>query len=90
MDIIAGLITAVFLFIFFSVSEKIKIPKRFSTSLFSGFIVFVIFTKKVQLIGQKLVLVIVACLVIFALNLKVMKEEKTGPETSTDDESQDG
>ena len=71
MDLIAGLITAIFLFVLFFVSEKIKVYKKFSTAVFGGLMVFAVITKKISGWDEKAVLVVVLGLLIFAVNLKI-------------------
>ena len=74
MDIIAGLVTAAFFFYLFFVSEKIKIHKKFSTALLIGFITFVLFTKKTMLFGQRIGVIIISLILIYAINLEIKKE----------------
>ena len=82
MDIIVGIIISIFLFFLFHISKKIPVHKKLTTALISGFIVFVILTEKIQMIKQKLVIVIVALLLLLAVNLKVRGEEKKESQNS--------
>ena len=81
MDIIAGGAVAILFIILFFISERIPVPKKISTALLSGFIVFIIFTKKVELIEQKIGVIVVTLLLIYAVNLKVGKEENEESQT---------
>ena len=78
MDLIAGLVTAIFLFVLFVVSEKVKIYKKLSTAVFGGLIVFAILTKKISAWDEKAVLIVVLGLLIFAVNMKLAPSAPAG------------
>jgi len=74
MDIIAGVIVAVLFIVLSFIYKRIKIRKRFSTAFMSGFIAFIIFTGKVASLGQKISIIVVTLLLIYAVNLKIGDE----------------
>jgi len=82
MDIIAGVITAIFLLILSLNIEKIQIPKKLNTALLSGFIVFVIITKRIILVEQKIGITFVSLLLIFAINLKIKRQSEDNSEST--------
>lgn len=75
MDIIAAVITAGVLLVLFITTRTNKIFKRLQTALLSGFIVFIILTDRISLIEQKIGIVLVSFLLIFAVNLRIKKQE---------------
>ena len=88
MDIIAGLVITIFLFYLFFISKKINVHKKVSTALLSGFIVFVILTKKIPLAGQKIGIIIVSIILIYAVNLQIKKEEQNEPSPSENEKKE--
>lgn len=75
MDIIAGIAAAIILAVLFFIFKKGWLQKKITTSLLGGFIVFIIFTGRVELWAQKIGIIAVTLLLIYAVNLKVSDEE---------------
>ena len=73
MDIIAGITVTALIIILFFVSEKIQVPNKIYTAILFGFITFIIFTNKNILLAQKIGVIFVTLLLIFAVNLKIKK-----------------
>ncbi len=82
MDIIAGIAAAIICAILFFIFKKSWLQKKFTTSLLVGFIVFIIFTGRVELTAQKIGIIAVTLLLIYAANLKVSEAENEPPQIS--------
>jgi hypothetical protein len=85
MDMIAGAVTMVLLIFLDRFVPKIKVPKKLNTALLGGFMVFVILTKRIDLIEQKIGIILVALLLIFAVNLEIKKPEDDHSELQAKD-----
>lgn len=75
MDIIAGVVVAVLFIVLSFIYKKIKVRKKIATASMSGFIAFIIFTGKVASLGQKISIIVVTLLLIYAVNLKIRDED---------------